>query len=96
MQRTADSLRDQTFEILAINVAEQQSRVQEFLNSMGISFTVLLNSDGSTLTAWQGRGLPTRFLVDVEGSIRYRAVGPLDRDSDEVLATINKLLPDIQ
>ena len=55
-----------------------------------------LDCDGSTLTAWQGRGLPTSFLVNAEGIIRYRAVGPLDRDSDEVLATIDKLLPDNQ
>jgi len=96
MQRMADSLRDRPFEILAINVAEQQHRAQEFLNSMGISFTVLLDSDGSTLKAWQGRGLPTSFLIDAEGRIRYRVVGPIDWDSDEVLATIDKLLPDIQ
>ena len=96
MQRMADSLRDQAFEILAINVAEQQHRVQEFLNSMDISLTVLLDSDGSTLKAWQVRGLPTSFLIDAEGRIRYRVVGPIDWDSDEVLATIDKLLPDIQ
>jgi hypothetical protein len=73
-------------------VAEQQSRVQEFLNSMDISFTVLLNSDGSTLATWQGRGLPTSFLVDAEGRIRYTAVDSLDRDSENVSTLIEVLL----
>mgnify|MGYP001821929093 CR=1 FL=1 len=96
MQRTADTLRDMPFVILAINIAEPQNRIQKVLKSMDINFRVLLDKDGSTFTAWQGRVLPTSFLVDPEGRIRYRAVGPIDWDTDEVQATINKMMPDQQ
>ena len=96
MQRTADTLSDRPFEILAINIAEQQNRIQRFLKSMDIKFRVLLDRDGSTFKAWQGRVLPISFLVDPEGRIRYRAIGPIDWDTDEVLATINKMMPDEQ
>ena len=96
MQRTADTLRDRPFEILAINISEQQNRIQKFLKSMHINFWVLLDRDGSTFEAWQGRVLPTSFLVDPEGRIRYRVVGPIDWDTDEVLATIDKIMPDQQ
>ena len=96
MQRTADTLREIPFVILAINIAEPQTRIQTVLKSMDIHFRVLLDQDGSTFTAWQGRVLPTSFLVDPEGRIRYRAVGPIDWDTDEVLATINNMMPDQQ
>jgi hypothetical protein len=63
---------------------------------MDINFSALPGSDGSTFKAWQGRALPTRFLVDAKGNIRYRVVGPMDWDPGEVLATIEKIMPDIQ
>jgi len=96
MQRIADALRDRPFVILAINIAEPQRRIQKFLKSMDINFKVLLDKDGSTFKAWQGRVLPTSFLLDPEGKIRFRAVGPIDWDTDEALATINKMMPDQQ
>ena len=96
MQRTADTLRDRPFVILAINITEPQNRIQKFLKNMDITFKILLDKDGSTFKAWQGRVLPTSFLVGPEGRIRYRAVGPIDWDTDEVLATINNMMPDQQ
>ena len=96
MQRTADTLRDRPFEILAINISEQQNRIQKFLKSMHINFWVLLDRDGSTFEAWQGQVLPTSFLLDPEGRIRYRVVGPIDWATNEVLTTINKIMPNQQ
>jgi hypothetical protein len=66
------------------------------LQNSRTEFSGLLDSDGSTLKAWQGRILPSRFPVEAEGRIRYRIVGPMDWDSGEVLATIEKIIPDIQ
>jgi thiol-disulfide isomerase/thioredoxin len=96
MQRIANNLRDRPFEILAINIAEDKNRIQKFLKSMGVNFRVLLDRDGSTFKAWQGRVLPTSFLLDPEGRVRYRVIGPIDWDTDEVLATINKIMPSPQ
>jgi peroxiredoxin len=38
------------------------------------------------------RGLPTTFLIDKEGRIRYRAVGGREFDHPEVVKIIEQLM----
>jgi hypothetical protein len=37
--------------------------------------TPLLDYDGLVTEAWQPRGLPSTFLVDPQGQLRYLALG---------------------
>lgn len=92
MQRLADSLKDQPFMILAVNVSEPENRIQEFLRRMNLRLTVLMDREGDTMRAWHGKVLPTSFLVDRAGSVRYRASGPLEWDSEEVRKIIEGLI----
>lgn len=39
------------------------------------SFPILLDSDSSSLSAWEVRGLPTAYVVAPDGKLVYRAVG---------------------
>ncbi len=92
MQRLAKSLRNRPFEIVAINVSEQKQRVKYQSKRINMTFTVLLDTEGKTFQHWQAKILPTSFIVDRKGRIRYLAQGPLEWDSDEVSAIIEKLL----
>ena len=92
MQRLADTLKDQPFEILAVNVADTENRIHEFIKRMDLHLTVLMDHDGKTFKAWQGKVLPASFLLDRSGRIRYRVIGPLEWDSDAAVAIIEQLL----
>ena len=92
MQRLAKSLRNRPFEIVAINVSEQKQRVKYQSKRINMTFTVLLDTEGKTFQHWQAKILPTSFIVDRKGRIRYLAQGPLEWDTDEVSAIIEKLL----
>jgi thiol-disulfide isomerase/thioredoxin len=92
MQRLADTLKDQPFEILAVNVADTGNRIHEFIKRMDLHLTVLMDHDGKTFKAWQGKVLPASYLLDRSGRIRYRVIGPLEWDSDEAVAIIEQLL----
>lgn len=92
MQRLADTLTDHPFEILAVNVSDSENRIREFLRRMNLRLTILMDRDGDTLRAWRGSVLPTSFVVDGAGRVRYRASGPLEWDSVEVRKIIEELI----
>jgi len=80
-------------EVLAVNVEEGPFKVHKFRQLVEMPFPVLLDPDGAVFRAWGAKVLPTSFLVDAEGRIRYRVQGPLDWESDETVATVAGLLP---
>ena len=92
MQRLADTLTDQPFEILAVNVSDTENRIREFIKRMDLHLTVLMDRDSKVFEAWQGKVLPASFLLDRSGRIHYQVIGPLEWDSDETGKIIEELL----
>jgi len=92
MQRLQQALEDQPFEILAINVSESENRVREFIKRMNLNLRILLDSNGEVFRAWNGKVLPTSYLLDGSGRIRYRVVGPMEWDSEEARKIIEVLI----
>jgi peroxiredoxin len=87
------SLLNRPFEIVAINVAEQKKKVIYQAKLINMTFTVLLDPKSKTFKQWQAKILPTSFILDKKGRIRYIAQGALEWDSDiEVSAAIEQLL----
>jgi len=35
----------------------------------------MMDADGQITEIWKPRGLPTTFLIDPEGKVRYQAIG---------------------
>jgi len=93
LERLGDTLRGRPFEILAVNVAEAESRVRRFLTDVPLRLPILLDRDGNAQRAWGVRGLPATFLLDPEGAIRYWYLGELDWAQPQILRTVESLLP---
>jgi peroxiredoxin len=49
--------------------------VRAFMDEQGLSFPVLPDQDGSLASAWGVPGVPTSFVVDGAGRIRFATVG---------------------
>ncbi|MCU7799858.1 MAG: TlpA family protein disulfide reductase [gamma proteobacterium symbiont of Lucinoma myriamae] len=92
MQRLEKSFTGRPFEIVAINVSEQKHGVIRRLKRINMTFTVLFDTKGTTFKQWQAKILPTSFIVDKNGHIRYLVKGPMEWDTEEVSEVINKLL----
>ncbi|MCU7906235.1 MAG: TlpA family protein disulfide reductase [Candidatus Thiodiazotropha sp. (ex Epidulcina cf. delphinae)] len=90
--RLSNSIDQSRFAILAVNVQEKQRRVQQFATQLGLVFPVLLDTSRQVGDAWDITVFPSSFLVDAEGRIRFKAIGPVQWDSDEVVAVVEKLL----
>jgi thiol-disulfide isomerase/thioredoxin len=61
-----------------ISVAMQSgdaAAVNRHLQERGIKLPALVDADGRHATNWRVRGVPTHFVVDGAGNIRFRVVG---------------------
>ena len=92
LEKLRERLRDRPFEILAVNVGEQQFRVWKFVRLVGLDLPVLLDTRKEIYTKWNLEVLPTSFLLDRNGRIRYRVQAAPQWDSDDTIAAIRELL----
>jgi len=82
----------QPFEILALNVGEKKYRVRKFVKLINFKLPVLLDTASETFDAWGVKTLPTSFLIDGDGRIRYRIRGNPGWEQEETLTIIEKLI----
>ena len=86
---------DQTdFEVVAVNVGETRAEVQNFISAMKLSlrFPIVIDEKLKVYGNWEVRGLPTSFLVDRNGMIRFKAVGGRNFNSENIRSIIQGLI----
>jgi thiol-disulfide isomerase/thioredoxin len=91
LEKLQQKLDEQPFEILAVNVGERKYRVWKFVKLINFGLPVLLDERKDTFNAWGASVLPTSFLLDKQGNIRYRVQGDTEWDS-EAVALIETLI----
>jgi thiol-disulfide isomerase/thioredoxin len=92
LQRLADAMANQPLTIFAVNVGETPGRAQEALRRLGYKETMLLDRDQRAFANWGVKVLPSSFLIDGEGRLRFKAVGALEWDAPEVEEAIEALV----
>ena len=94
IQNARDTFDQDDFEVVAVNVGEKVAEIEDFLETLPVKLTFPIVVDGnlSVYADWQVRPLPTTFLVDRTGNIRYRALGGRDFASANIRAIIQELI----
>jgi thiol-disulfide isomerase/thioredoxin len=93
IQQLKSKLAGKPFVVLAVNVAESENRIAEFLRKLPLDFTVLHDRNSEALKAWRVKGLPASFVVAPDGRIRYSHIGDFDWGDDAVVQIMNNLMP---
>ena len=93
IERLRSSMQGRPFAVLAVNLAEPDSRVQRFLRDVPLGFPILMDRDTSASRAWKARLLPATFIVGPDGRIRYSYIGELDWSREPIRRQIAELLP---
>ncbi len=68
LQTVFDEQANEELVIIAVNCGESTQTVQSTIDSLGLTFHMLLDTDGRVCTAYE-RGAPTTFLIDGNGII---------------------------
>ena len=96
IQRLAKQMADKPFAVIGVNVAESQRRVQRTAARLGLEFPILLDEDSAVFDGWGATVLPTTYLLDGAGRMRYIGRGPLEWDGVEVVTLIQELMSEAE
>lgn len=98
MQRLKEAMKDKPFTILAVDMAESEAEVRQFLKDIKdtkLDFTILMDKDGKALKEWKIFVFPTSYVLDAEGKLRYSLLGSTEWDEFDTLKKIEALLPQV-
>ena len=66
--------------------------VDAYVRDLGITFDVLRDPEGTILRRYRVTGLPTTYILDRDGVVLEKVVGPAEWDDDEHIAMFRTLL----
>jgi len=94
MERLYQKHKNNKFTVIAINQMETADHVFAFTGQLEVdpTFTMLFDTDSKVSQAYRVQGLPTTFLIDKKGRVRYRAIGGREFDHPDVEKQIKKLM----
>lgn len=92
MEALYNKYKTKGFEILAVNSGESASDVLSFMNENRLTFTPVLDTNGSVGRAYGVQAIPTTYLIDRDGMIILRMVGSIDWNTPRIQAALEMLL----
>lgn len=93
MEALANELKGQPFEIIAVSIdSEGPAVVKKYIEKLGLTFTVLHDRSGKIKNVYKTTGVPETFVIDQNGIIAEKVMGPRDWTNKVYLNTIMELL----
>ena len=91
MEKLHQKFKDKDFVMVAINLQESASRVTEFYKEYKLTFTTLLDTTGDVGAGLGIRSIPTTFILDKNGRIIGKALGPREWEGKKSIALFEYL-----
>jgi cytochrome c biogenesis protein CcmG, thiol:disulfide interchange protein DsbE len=79
-------------EIAAISEDDEQNGVKEFGENYGAKFSLLWDKDKSIANKWHPPNMPSSFIVDKKGVVRFVHLGYHEGEEKEIEAEVKSLL----
>jgi peroxiredoxin len=94
IERLHQKLKDRDFVVLALDQKEGDDQVFAFTGDIGVdlTFPILFDKNSSVSRAYVVQGLPTTYIIDKKGNVRFRAIGGREFDHPEVEKQILQLM----
>jgi peroxiredoxin len=92
MQRVYNELKDEGFEIVAVDLREDKKVVKKFIKEYELTFPVLLDKTGKVGGIYGTRSIPTTYIIDRDGFIVGRTIGAREWDTEEIETVFREIL----
>jgi peroxiredoxin len=92
MERLHQQFKGRGLAMLAIDIGESPKQVARFMKEFRLSFPALVDADSTVASRYGVQGSPVTVLIDRNGRVVGRAVGPRDWASPEGQALVRSLL----
>ncbi|MGB0909752.1 MAG: TlpA family protein disulfide reductase [Nitrospirales bacterium] len=90
--KLSQRFKQEDFLVLTITTDIQPKTIQSFLEILNVDFPVLLDTTQEVSHAYMARALPLTVLVDKDGQLIGKAMGPREWNSPASIALISQLL----
>ncbi len=90
-ERLRQKLDPERFALLTITTDLQRESIRNFLANLNVQLPVLFDEDQDVSQAYLVRALPTTVLIDRQGTLVGRAVGPREWDEPKVAQALQGL-----
>ena len=77
--------------LIGVNFHESPQKIRDFQVRYNVKFPLLRDAWQEASAAWKVGVLPTTFIVDANGTLRYRVVGEVDWSSKAVADRLNAI-----
>jgi len=86
-------LKNQGFEVLAVNVKQSAAVAEAFTGQLDITFPIPLDPDGKMAKRYGVYAIPTDFLIDRQGIIREILIGEVFREEKPLRDLLKNYFP---
>ena len=75
-----DYAETENVEIIAVNLTsgDREASVEEFVKDYGLTFPIPMDVEGEVGQKFQAVTIPTSYIIDTNGMIQHKIVGPMD------------------
>lgn len=87
-----EEYQDLGFTILGVNVEEDPNAAKKLLKSIPVTFPILLDGENSVSKDYDVVAMPSTFMVDRDGNLRYKHLGYLPGYENEYERQVRELL----
>ena len=92
LQRLYEILESEGLKIRAVNMNEEVSYVQDFMENMDLALPIVYFPDETYLGAYNLKGIPASYLIDSRGRIAAVIKDSASWDNPLIIRTIRELL----
>lgn len=92
MQRLYAKLPKDKFEMIALFNRDEPAAVKDFVAKLDITFPILSDEHNFAGTKYGLIGLPETFIIDKQGIIREKFIGPVEWDSPKIVEMLTKYI----
>ena len=92
IDRYYNDYKEKGIQVLAINIAESDFVVQNYIDRKGLTFPVLIDKNKSVMEAYNINPLPTTILINSEGKIEKIITGEMKEQ--DIKNYMELILPD--
>jgi peroxiredoxin len=87
----AQSMKPKGVTVLGISIDVDAASYHKFLVDHGVKFLTVRDPDQKTSTLYGTHGWPETYIIDRDGVVRRKFIGPVDWDSPEIRNYLEKL-----
>jgi peroxiredoxin len=91
IRRLREAMADVSFAVIGVNVGEGQRRVQAAVKRLRMEYPIVLDGDSAAFKGWSATVLPTAYVLDRSGHVRYVGRGPVEWDRVDIVEMLMEL-----